>query len=491
VPNLRIACGGLATESCTFSPLPTTLADFAVREGEALRQGYPFLETLPGQWLPLLHARALPGGTVTQAAYRTLKHEFLARLRAQLPVAGIYLDLHGAMHVDGMLDAEADFVAAIRHLVGPQPLIGVSLDLHANVSPAFSRLVDLAVAFRTAPHIDAAATRERTCRLLAQCLVAGRRPYLAHRRIPVILPGEKTSTEWEPGASLYASLTGTDGEPGVLASSLLVGYAWADEPRTAAAALVTADHREAAESAVSRVARRYWQQRRAFDFGVPAGSLRWCLDRALAGPPRTVFISDSGDNPTAGGAGDVPACLELLPHLGTVKALYASLADAAAVARCRQAGVGRRVELELGGKLDPRHGVPLPCRGRVRGLYDGDPRAGTQAVIGIGSATVIVTDGRKPFHFVRDFRLLDLHPLDFRIVVIKVGYMVPDLKRIAPELLLALTPGAVNQDLTRLPFRRLARPLFPFDPEMDWQPGSLRPRCGTRNAGANGVDGDP
>lgn len=464
---MRIALGGLATESCTFSPLPTRLEDFTVQRGSAFLDRYPFLDQWDAEFIPLLRARAIPGGSIETHAYQTLKDEFLYLLQASGPVDGVYLDLHGAMNVQGMDDAEGDLIAAVRGLVGPATLISASFDLHGNISRRVVEGLDMLSAYRTAPHIDDVATRRKALTLLIDCLSRGIRPQRAWVPIPVALPGEKTSTEWEPGASVYAALAASDPVPGVLDASLLVGYAWADEPRACATAIVTGTDRAVIEREASRIARRFWDARADFDFGVPAGSIDECITWALAAPEPCVFISDSGDNPTAGGAGDVPVFLGRLLARGVTSALVASITDAPAVAACQAAGVGAAVALSLGGKLDPRASPPLAVQGRVLHIA---PSNNTEVVVEINGVKVVLTKRRRPYHYISHLQRLGLEPLAHKIVVIKIGYLEPDLKKNAPTALLALSPGAVDQAIDRLPFQRVQRPLFPLDRDFAWTP---------------------
>ncbi|HIQ06278.1 MAG TPA: hypothetical protein EYH31_11455 [Anaerolineae bacterium] len=118
---MRIAIGAIHTESCTFSPLPTRLEDCAVVRGPDLlqQQRYSFLPQFDADFVPTLGAWALPGGSVEASAYLQFKEEFLDRLSQAGPLDGLYLDLHGAMHVQGMDDAEGDWVSAARQVVGP------------------------------------------------------------------------------------------------------------------------------------------------------------------------------------------------------------------------------------------------------------------------------------------------------------------------------------------------------------------------------------
>lgn len=435
--------------------------------GDAFLDRYPFLAEMNVEAVPLLKARALPGGSVAQDAYAALKAEFLDRLRAAAPLDGVYLDLHGAMNVQGMDDAEGDWIASVREVVGPAVLISASFDLHGNISRRVAENLDMLSAYRTAPHVDTEETRRKAFSILVDCLDRGIRPLRAWVRVPVALPGEKTSTEWEPGRRVYAALPQTDRARGVIDASILVGYAWADEPRAAATVIVSGTDRDTLLGEAARLARVYWEARRGFDFGVRAGSIDDCITWALAAPQPSVFISDSGDNPTAGGAGDVPLFLKALVERGVDSALVAGLADAPAVAACQAAGVGAEIEVALGGKLDGRTSAPLPVRARVLNIVESE---NTEALLEIGGVKVIVSRRRRPYHFVRDMARVGVEPLAHKIVVVKIGYLEPDLKRHAPLNFLALSPGAVDQDLVRLPYQRIERPIFPLDPDLAWSP---------------------
>jgi microcystin degradation protein MlrC len=480
----RCGIGGIAIESCTFSSHLSTIDDFTILRGPEMQPRYPFLpdwrfrDRKDVQWLPCLYARAIPGGPIRAQDYAALKGELLERVRAALPLDGFYFDVHGAMFVEGMEDAESDLAAALRDVVGPACVVATGQDLHGNVSARLVELIDVFTAYRLAPHDDELETRERTCALLVKCLDEGLRPWRAWTRIPVILPGERTSTSVEPGKTVYGRLVESDGVPGALDASLWVGYVWADEPRTGASVVVTGTDPDAIGREAEKIARRYWEARRAFEFVAPAGTAAWCLERAAAladAGERAIFISDSGDNPTAGGVGDIPYFLgRLLKHpqfaRGAATAIYASMLDPAAVEACAGAGSGQQVHFWLGGRRDPQYGVPLEVRGTVTALLRDDPVGGDIAVIRSGGVSVIVTTRRKPYLLVRDLQAVGLDPEEHHVTVVKLGYLFPDLRRVARHALMALTPGLVDQDIAQLPFRRVPRPVFPLDPAMEWEP---------------------
>ncbi|NVN12868.1 M81 family metallopeptidase, partial [Nguyenibacter vanlangensis] len=222
----RIAFGGIHTECSTYNPVPSRIEDFRILRGADMPDApyFAFLKDFDAAFLPLLHARAVPGGPVSRAAYEAMKQEFLDRLRDSLPLDGLYLAMHGAMFVEGMWDAEADWIGAARALVGPDCLVAASYDLHGNVSQPIIDALDIFSAYRTAPHIDVTRTMHRAVDMLVQALRTGIRPRIVWAPVPVLLPGERTSTEDEPARSLYARLPAFDARPGIWDAALMVGY---------------------------------------------------------------------------------------------------------------------------------------------------------------------------------------------------------------------------------------------------------------------------
>jgi microcystin degradation protein MlrC len=368
-----------------------------------------------------------------------------------------------------MEDAEGDWTSAVRATVGSDCMLAASYDLHGNVSQQVIDHLDLLTAYRTAPHRDVAETCERACRLLAHCMQQGIRPILGFLPVPVILLGEHATTDVDPGARLYGMIPEIIQTEGVLDASILVGYAWADEPCNHACVVVVGTEAGAVQQAALRLAQAYWDARRDFGFSVPAGTVDECIERALNAAEPCVFLSDAGDNPTGGGVGDVPYVLKRLLAHSVPSAVYAGIADAAAVAHCAEAGVGVEVSLTLGGKLDPVHGNPLPVRGTVIRLETVGGR-NRHAVMQIDGVKVIITERRTAFITEEQFTHLGIDLLAHRIVAIKLGYLFPDLQRIALKAMLVLSPGALNPVLEQLAYARIQRPVYPLDPAMEWEP---------------------
>lgn len=471
---MRIAIAGIHTESSTWNPVYSALSDFRVLRGAEVLVA-PQFEMLKGfeeiEFIPIIHARAIPGGRLERAAYETLKAEMLDGLVSAGPLDGLWLAMHGAMFVDGMEDAEGDWVSAARSAVGPSLPISTSYDLHGNVSERVIDAVDMFAAYRTAPHIDWADTQVRALSMLVEAIKNDERPVTAFAKVPVLLPGERTSTEDEPARSLYLKLYEDDNRPGIWDANLMVGYVWADEPRATACAVVTGTDKVEVEALAAEIAQRYWDARNDFAFGSRTLPLDQCIAEALLPDhPGPVILADSGDNPTGGGVGDRPDVLKALLGAGCTDAVIAGIADQPVAEAAFLAGKGADLHLSLGATLDKIHAKPVEVTAKVLRLDPGEDVADRRAVLEISGLRVVVTAKRRPFHNISDFTSLGIEPEQERLIVVKSGYLSPDLAPIARPSLMALTEGVVDQDIPRLPVTRIPRPTFPFDRTFDWLP---------------------
>lgn len=475
----RIGITGLGIESSTFSPAVTHEEAFHARYGAEVFNAYPFMSAgspLRRQaiWLPALVGKSLPGGAVTKEAYESLVGKTLDSLKKNGPYDGLFLDIHGAMSVVGLDDPEGDFITRIRGVIGYKTLISTCMDLHGNVSRRLAQNADLITCYRMAPHEDAMQSKERAVTNLLERLKSGKgKPaYKAWIPVPILLPGEKTSTRIEPGKSLYQQVEPTAKLTGIVDAAIWIGYAWADEPRNHAVVMVTGDDKQAVTAAAERLALNFWNVRNQFDFVAPTGTLEKCLANALASQKHPFFISDTGDNPTAGGAGDVTWTLtQILARPEFQRAdgpslIYASIPDPELVKKAMAAGVGGRVEGVAGARVDARFAPPVTLNGTVESIEKGDKDAEVEVVVKVGSVHVIVTQKRKPYHKEKDFTRLGLNPRKSDIVVVKIGYLEPELYAMQADWIMALTPGGVDQDLARLPYKRIKHPIFPFDMNM-------------------------
>ncbi len=475
----RMAVVRLWHEGNSFSPLRTGAEDFRRREwvepanvrdyyrGTATELGalIDFLDRSP-DWEAsvLLAAAAPPGGPVED----TLFEEFRRAIRAagDGPYDAVYLSLHGAMVAEGNPTPELDLLRELRASIGGTP-VAVSFDLHANLAPEIAGLVDIALGYKTYPHVDMLETAAKALGLLAAAVAGRCRPRLALAKVPAILPSFNMRTEAGPMAEAQALARRLEAERGLLDVSPLGGFAYGDSPHAGASVLALADGDQAlAQAAAEEVAQFLWANRARFRARAPKPAEG--IAQALASPPGLVAVLDPSDNPMSGGIGDTPelfrALLAAAPRVPTV---FAFFSDPALVERARRAGEGGRLPCALGGRLTDLYGSPVRAQSRVLRLTDGRftnrgpmetglPVAlGPTAVLGIGDwLRVIVTEGcQSP----NDPAYFELHGIDLgqvRLFCVKAkNHFRAAFAPLCRAIVEIDAPGPAGFDPSRYPFR--------------------------------------
>lgn len=480
---MKVLVGAIGHESNTFTPFLTRLEDFRPRYGQdtlapPVRHGAfgGIVATLQARrdvtLVPSVTAHAMPGGVVERGAFETLKG---ALLEAAHDVDGACIFLHGAMRAEGVDYAENDLLTALRASLGPDVPITVALDMHANIVAETAQAVEALVAYHTAPHDDAYETGVKAAEMLLYLLEGGCLT-MGYTKIPFLLPGEKAETSVGAMREMMQLVADLEAQPGIVSASLMNGHCWADVPDIGVSAVVVADNNVAlAQTEADRLAAAFWDRRADFDFHTEAYPVDEAVRVAMTAPESTVFLSDSGDNPGAGGTTDVTVVLESLLRHGATNTVVAAIWDAESVAACIAAGVGRKVSLSIGGKLDTRHSRPLPVTGVVRLISDGDyywggsrepgrlVQRGPIVVLTVEGVDVVLSANRLSIEEPEHLRSLGIEPLAYKIVVPKRGYLTTPLHVISPRSILAISPGVTNCDVRQLEYRRVQRPMYPLD----------------------------
>jgi microcystin degradation protein MlrC len=491
---MRVLVGGINHESNSLNPIITGEEDFIVFRGsEILDKGMSphysstgIINTLNEarvEIVPILLARAVPNGVVSAGFYGRFKEEFLERAKKAGPIDGICLALHGSMKVEGLGCAEGDFCASLRMLFPSLPFTA-ALDMHATVTKELLAAVDGFAGYKTAPHVDCAETGSLAARMLLKALKEKSAIHTVYKSIPMMVAGEKSETCSEPMASLIAECRKAEEEPGIQAASLLLGFPWADDEHNAISVLVSycADNGENnsvnAERIAGELAASVWRHRKEFRFRTEFYSTEEALLAAYAYAEKgekPVFLSDSGDNPTAGAAGDSTDLLEAV--IGTMDRvdrlptplLYSGFYDAPAVAACIKAGEGAETELTLGGNWDTLNGKKIPLKVKVKKICRNyGPYKSDLILLNLRNMLISVTSKHIGFGDEKLLPAIGINAEDYCLVAVKLGYLEPCFREIAARAIMATTRGCSNEVLETIPYKKVRRPIFPLDPEMEW-----------------------
>ena len=166
----------------------------------------------------------------TEAAFDHFVDQMLEDLRAQMPVDGVYLSLHGAMAVRNVPRPEAEIARRFREVVGDGvPIVG-TFDLHGNEDGEFLRWADGAFTTKRYPHYDSYRQGERAARFLRQVMRGEYEPVSASRKPPVVTATVLQWTGQSPSMDIMERARRWEAREDDTYVSVFYGFPWSDVP---------------------------------------------------------------------------------------------------------------------------------------------------------------------------------------------------------------------------------------------------------------------
>lgn len=492
---MRVAIGEFKQETNTFVKEPTTIEHFRefhlwlgddvivnLRGTNTEIAGFLDIGEAAGHDLvPVMAAFAMSGGPLSAGAYTAHRDQLLTRLAAARPVDAVLLSLHGAMVTEDDDDPDGATLHAVRDLIGPDTPLVVTMDLHANLTRRCVEHADAIVGFRTSPHVDLRDTGRRATRLLDRWLRGEIRPVMAYAKIPMVAPAS-THIHSQPGPFQRLMDAAADAEAGAaLSASAFAVQPWLDITEMGFATVAITDGDPAlAEQVACRLADQAWSERDAFT-AIQLVPPAEAICRALAHPAGPVVLSDLADGTGAGSPGDATAVIAALLEAEPPVPAFVCVRDPDVAILAARIGLGGEIDTMVGGKMDDVYNQPIRFSGTVefarpaRFRFGGDGYTGVKMEMGpsavlrrnnvhllVVSKAVFTVDPNM-------YRAVGLEPAAAQIVVVKshiqfrAGY-----RDLAKQIILLDSPGMSSDHLTTLGFRRISRPIFPFDARIDY-----------------------
>lgn len=487
----RVLVGGIWHETNSFSPVRTDLDAFRrylYLEGETVITGSRGTNTEIGgmiaaapeaglELIPSIYIGAAPSGMVSRDVIDLL----LARLEADIEAAGkldgVLLALHGAMVAEGIDQADAYVVQAVRDIIGPDLPLVCTIDFHANVEQALVDPADVLIAYKTLPHVDMGARGEDAARIISRLIATGRKPHKVFRKLPIITVPQRQPTHESPMREVMAELAEVERDRAILTASVIGAFAYCDVPQLGMAILAYGE-KTASEAGADRLADAVWSRRAQFkpDLVLPDEAVR----RAIAANAGPIFLVEPADNIGGGAPGDGTHLLKALLD-GRAREAAVVIWDRGAAADAAKAGVGKRYKGKVGGKTLALHGDPVEIDGTVTFAapvsyrrdstwMTGQPAdLGLVATVDTGGVKVILTSERAiPFDTLH-LRIPGVEPEKAKMVSAKCASAWSGIfGKMAEGHVYVDTPGVCSSNVERMPYTRLERPFYPLDPDTQY-----------------------
>jgi microcystin degradation protein MlrC len=426
-----------------------------------------------------VYADATTSGKVSRTAFEFVSGKILSALKTGGPFDAILLALHGAMVCEHTDDGEGELLAAIRDLVGDTVPIAVTLDLHANVTDRMADLSDALVIYRTYPHIDQYEVATQTAELI-RCTLAGEiKPTNTVVR-GAMLDGADHGRTTSPGpmsevlASAYKLLS----RPGVLATGIAAGFPWADSLDTGPSVVIVGDgsdpkYRTMADGLIAEI----WAKRDRTTLVTVDVATAMVMVKKMASADGPIVLADFADNPGGGGYGDATRLLKGMLDADLQDAAFATIYDPRAVQTCIDNGLGARVVVDLGGKIDPRYGESISVSGTVITVTDGSftldgpmisgtcINMGPTVVLRVGGLDIVITSGRFQASDHMFFRHARIEPTAKQVLAVKSAHQFrATFGPIASQIIVVDDGGGLtSQNYKDLPYCNIRRPVYPLD----------------------------
>lgn len=486
---MRVAVGGYLAVANSFATQRTGLEQFQrsqlagdalidrLGRGDSAIAGFLRGAREEGWSVAPLHY-FFPGlaGKNTDEGHQFARETLVNALRKSQPIDGIFLQLHGTSASDNIPDCDGDLLRAIREEVGDRVPIIASLDGHANVSQLMASAATMLIGVKTNPHYDFRAVGQQAARVMAGALDGSLHPAMAWAQPALVAPLQKLyiAPGWPMDHLMRLARNRAAGNDRVLDISILGGFFVSDRRETGPSVVVTTDRTpNLAHDIADEIKEACWARRREFltDMVPVAEAVR----EAIATDENPVVLGDLADSGGAGTPGDGTVILAELLQQNARGAVIGNIADPAAVQQAIAAGIGKEVTLTVGGKVDRFHGEPVSISGRVRAIHDGVYTASTRfnsgtyhrgatIVIDCGGTEVILTSRACLVFEPNHFRSLGIEPLKRKILVCKAELQHrAGMATVARTFIDVDAPGLATQELQRLPFKEIRRPVFPLD----------------------------
>ena len=429
--------------------------------------------------IPTIYADASSNGVVRRRAFEYIEASILETAQEHLSeIDGVFLHLHGASEVEGLGSGEHHILKKLREIIGPYTPVAIVCDPHGNLCREYVESCTLIRSYRESPHTDAEATIRQVASMLCDLMKNRRNIHAVYRKLPLILGGEQSVSTDEPVRSINRYMNELEEDPQILSASWHVGYLRHDTP-VAGCGVVIVPQTEAdqtyAEEAADHLASYVWDRRHEFHYtGLTAEPAR-ALQMALACSDGIAFISDSGDNVTSGAGGYNTWLLRQVLELPQwdKSTLFANICDPDAWALLHAQPLGATLSVRLGAGYDELSApIPLTVTVRAKGSLPGwfkesqnDEIHGRSVLAHVeGTAIdICVADTNETMARHIQFIKAGIDWDEYGVIVVKQGYMMPEILAKGSLCVMALTDGATPQDTKRIPFKRIMRPMYPID----------------------------
>lgn len=479
---MKVLMGYFMLESNEHVPGLTELDTFNIKFGENLIDSMHIKSIFSEnnfEIIPAIYASGHSGTVLSREAFEYIRSTMLRKVVENLSeIDAIYLFLHGASKIEGLSEGSGDrqLLEDIRKVTGPYLPIAVVMDPHGNLTEKYVNQMTIGRCYRESPHTDIIETFEIVAYQLIDLLNKRKLTHPVYRKLPFVLGGERSVSTDEPMLSINRKLNKIEEDERILSASFHVGYLRHDTYSAGSGLLIVPSeekYRDYAEKVADNLKEYCIGIYPKFTYHGNALSQEDAINQASNRKENRIVLTDSGDNVTSGAQGNNTELLK--GFLGRKikngkKILFAAITDKKLFFKMKQIPFNEVVEVEIGNNIDNlSRSVEVQVKkiamGELQEMYGDTSSYGETITLRVIDNPIDIVIIEKPTSFTGyyQFEAANIDMNDYNVIVVKQGYIFPDLKEFSDYSIMVLTDGATNQVTEQLVFKQIKRPMLPFD----------------------------
>lgn len=480
---MKILIGGFVAESNAYVNKPCEIQDFTIVTGDAIIERLylgEFAKQEDIELIPSIFASGAGAGRVSYDTFDYILKQFLKAVKQhQNELDGMFFFLHGASNIIDLEGGSGDhaIIREIRKIVGPYMPIAMVMDPHGNLSQEQANNCNIIRTFRHSPHTDRDVAHKTVFKSLVDVLKNRRDIHPVYKKVPILLGGERCVSTDEPLLSINTLLDKIEADPRIMCCSYHIGYLRHDSDKCGAAVMVvpyTPEDTEYAKQKADEIYAYVWQRRHEFHFTGYADDPQPALEAMMKFEGKPCFLTDSGDNVTAGAPGSNTTVLKqvlALTNFQDKQILFAEITDKELCDKylCKHA-IGDHITFNIGAQIDELSSKihlsgTIISTGDLHNHYHDVKVVGTCWTVKLDAypVTIIIGNHHVSFAEREQYEWANVNIDAYDLIIVKQGYLYPQLKAMAKNYVMSLTDGACMQRTERLTYKKVARPMYPLD----------------------------
>src|SRR5699024_2708034 len=289
-----------------------------------------------------------------------------------------------------------------------------------------------------------------------------------YKKLPFVLGGERSVSTDEPMISINKKLDTIEKDERILSASFHVGYLRHDNYAAGSGLIVVPSDNQYIDYAKEVLDELYdycVSKYDEFHYHGNAMDVEEAITSSIEKDYKHIVVTDSGDNVTSGATGENTYLLKKyleLEEYNDKKILFSAITDNALFNKVKKYKSEEYFEIDLGAggeylKQTVTLDVKIINKGTLQQTFGDTNNYGGTITLTVRDKTidiVLISESISCADY-HQFEAANINMKEYNLIIVKQGYIFPDLKDYCDYSIMALTDGATNQKTENIVFKQI------------------------------------